>query len=320
MLLMPDPTSAILDPFYEAPTISLICTVLDPISREPYTRDPRYVATKAEAHLKASGIADTCYFGPRPSSTSSTTWPSTSRRTRRSTRSSPRRGTGPERARLPAPRRGPFLARLQEPLAGGLLPGAAQRHPAATCAPRWSGCWSRWDPDREPSPRGRRAWPGRDRPASCRCWRWPTPCSCTSTWSRTRRSRRATGGPSCRSRSSRSKRLGHARAPVPVEGRRDADASPEGGYGTCCRRSRWATRPACSSTPGRCWPSARRPRTPDRRLVPELRGSGAAQALAAQPLGRGAEPMYWPSPKAKRTQFRPPDPLADPLPWPSRRC
>ena len=64
MLLMPDPTSAILDPFYEAPTISVVCTVLDPITREPYTRDPRYVATKAEKHLKASGIADTCYFGP----------------------------------------------------------------------------------------------------------------------------------------------------------------------------------------------------------------------------------------------------------------
>ena len=64
MLLMPDPDSAILDPFYEAPTISVVCTVLDPISREPYTRDPRYVATKAEAHLRSTGIADVCYFGP----------------------------------------------------------------------------------------------------------------------------------------------------------------------------------------------------------------------------------------------------------------
>jgi glutamine synthetase len=64
MLLMPDPASAILDPFYEAPTISVVCTVLDPISREPYTRDPRYVATKAEQHLRSTGIADVCYFGP----------------------------------------------------------------------------------------------------------------------------------------------------------------------------------------------------------------------------------------------------------------
>jgi glutamine synthetase len=64
MLLMPDPSTAILDPFYEAPTISIVCTVLDPISREPYSRDPRYVAMKAEEHLRNSGIADVCYFGP----------------------------------------------------------------------------------------------------------------------------------------------------------------------------------------------------------------------------------------------------------------
>jgi glutamine synthetase len=64
MLLMPDPATAIFDPFYEAPTISVVCTVLDPITREPYTRDPRYIAIKAEKHLKDTGIADTCYFGP----------------------------------------------------------------------------------------------------------------------------------------------------------------------------------------------------------------------------------------------------------------
>ena len=48
MLLLPDPSTAIMDPFYEAPTISLVCTVLDPVTREPYTRDPRQVAIKAE--------------------------------------------------------------------------------------------------------------------------------------------------------------------------------------------------------------------------------------------------------------------------------
>ena len=64
MLLMPDSTTARIDPFYEEPTISLICNVLDPITREPYSRDPRYVAQKAEAHLKSSGIADTVFIGP----------------------------------------------------------------------------------------------------------------------------------------------------------------------------------------------------------------------------------------------------------------
>src|ERR687885_691981 len=64
MLLLPDPATAVLDPFYEAPTVSLVCTVLDPITRDPYTRDPRYVAIKAEEHLRSTGIADVAYFGP----------------------------------------------------------------------------------------------------------------------------------------------------------------------------------------------------------------------------------------------------------------
>ena len=64
MLLMPDPASAIIDPFYEQTTVSIVCTVLDPITRRPYTRDPRYVATKAVEHLRKTGIADTCYVGP----------------------------------------------------------------------------------------------------------------------------------------------------------------------------------------------------------------------------------------------------------------
>ncbi|HEV2057878.1 MAG TPA: glutamine synthetase beta-grasp domain-containing protein, partial [Solirubrobacteraceae bacterium] len=64
MLLMPDAASAIVDPFYEQTTISIVCTVVDPITREPYTRDPRFVATKAEGYLRASGVADVCYFGP----------------------------------------------------------------------------------------------------------------------------------------------------------------------------------------------------------------------------------------------------------------
>ena len=56
MLLLPDPSTAVLDPFYEASTISLVCTVLDPITREPYTRDPRHVAIKAQEHLRSTEI------------------------------------------------------------------------------------------------------------------------------------------------------------------------------------------------------------------------------------------------------------------------
>lgn len=64
MLVVPDPDTAFIDPFCEEPTISFICNVVDPITKEPYTRDPRYIAQKAEAYLKSTGIADTAYFGP----------------------------------------------------------------------------------------------------------------------------------------------------------------------------------------------------------------------------------------------------------------
>jgi len=64
MLLMPDPASAILDPATETPTLSLVCEIVDPLTHEPYAKDPRKVAKRAEEHLRASGIADTAYFGP----------------------------------------------------------------------------------------------------------------------------------------------------------------------------------------------------------------------------------------------------------------
>jgi glutamine synthetase len=64
MLLIPDPTTARMDPFPKEPTLSLICNIVEPITREPYTRDPRNVAQKAERYLRSTGLADTAYFGP----------------------------------------------------------------------------------------------------------------------------------------------------------------------------------------------------------------------------------------------------------------
>jgi glutamine synthetase len=64
MLIVPDPNTAILDPFRQYPTLSLICNIIDPVTKEPYTRDPRYIAQKAEQYLKSTGLADTAYFGP----------------------------------------------------------------------------------------------------------------------------------------------------------------------------------------------------------------------------------------------------------------
>jgi glutamine synthetase len=64
MLLMPQAETAILDPFAETPTLSLLCEVVDPLTREPYAKDPRRVAKRAEEYLRSTGIADTAYFGP----------------------------------------------------------------------------------------------------------------------------------------------------------------------------------------------------------------------------------------------------------------
>src|SRR5690242_1227798 len=64
MLLFPDPETAVIDPCAKTPTLSMFCNIKDPIERKPYSRDPRYVAQKAEQHLIKSGIATQCFFGP----------------------------------------------------------------------------------------------------------------------------------------------------------------------------------------------------------------------------------------------------------------
>jgi glutamine synthetase len=64
MLVVPDPNTAFVDPFAEAPTLCLICNIRDPVTGESYSRDARYVAQKAETYLTGTGIGDTSYFGP----------------------------------------------------------------------------------------------------------------------------------------------------------------------------------------------------------------------------------------------------------------
>jgi glutamine synthetase len=64
MLLVPDPNTAVIDPFTQHRTLNLNCFVNDPVTGESYSRDPRYVARKAEEYLTSTGLADTCYMGP----------------------------------------------------------------------------------------------------------------------------------------------------------------------------------------------------------------------------------------------------------------
>ncbi len=64
MLLMPDPSTSCVDPFFSETTLSIVCDVLEPTTGEPYGRDPRGIARKAEAYLQSTGIGDTVFFGP----------------------------------------------------------------------------------------------------------------------------------------------------------------------------------------------------------------------------------------------------------------
>jgi glutamine synthetase len=66
MLVIPDPDSAVLDPFTKDPTLSLIANIQDPITRADYSRDPRNISKKAEAYLKSTGLGDAAFFGPEP--------------------------------------------------------------------------------------------------------------------------------------------------------------------------------------------------------------------------------------------------------------
>lgn len=64
MLLMPDGSTLFMDPFTEIPTAVIICNIEDPLTRQPYSRDPRFTAIKAEQYLKSTGLGDTAFFGP----------------------------------------------------------------------------------------------------------------------------------------------------------------------------------------------------------------------------------------------------------------
>jgi glutamine synthetase len=66
MILMPDSTTAVLDPFTDEPTLNLRCDIIEPTTMQGYERDPRSIAKRAEAYLRSTGVGDTAYFGPEP--------------------------------------------------------------------------------------------------------------------------------------------------------------------------------------------------------------------------------------------------------------
>src|ERR1700687_2926712 len=66
MTWLPDPSTAVMDPFCDEVTLNVRCDVIEPSTMQPYDRCPRAVAKRAEAYLRSTGIADDCYFGPEP--------------------------------------------------------------------------------------------------------------------------------------------------------------------------------------------------------------------------------------------------------------
>ncbi|MCP1673362.1 glutamine synthetase [Natronocella acetinitrilica] len=66
MILMPDPDTATLDPFFDEPTVNITCDIIEPNTMQGYERDPRSIAKRAEAYLKSTGLGDTAFFGPEP--------------------------------------------------------------------------------------------------------------------------------------------------------------------------------------------------------------------------------------------------------------
>ena len=158
MLLLPDPSTAVLDPFRTHKTLNLTFFVHDPLTGEPYTRDPRNIARKAEDYLRGSGIADTVYFGPEAEFY---IFDSARYRDQLEPGLLPHRL---DRGRLEhRPGRGRRQPRRQARLQGRLLPGAADgplHRPALGDGPQAD---RRRHHRRDAAPRGRHRRPGRDR-------------------------------------------------------------------------------------------------------------------------------------------------------------
>ncbi len=131
MLLKPDPNSHLLDPFTEVPTLVLICDIVDPVTKQCYDRDPRYIARKAEEHLTSTGIAGLPPISElRPSFLSSTTCASISANNTAFTTLTPRRVAG-----IQAGKRTIWdTARVTAKATFPSRPPTTIR----TCAPRWS--------------------------------------------------------------------------------------------------------------------------------------------------------------------------------------
>ena len=176
MLLMPDPRTAFVDPTLEVPTLAVMCDVVEPGSREPYSRDPRYVAKKAERFLVSSGIATTSYWGPEIEFYifNSLRFDTAGHRSMYEIDSEEGIwNSGPQRDRQPGPPAAPQ---------GGLLPGPAPGQTPGSALARWSSpCRRPGSTSRSSTTRSVDPVRPRSTSASGRWSRPPTRSSSTST-------------------------------------------------------------------------------------------------------------------------------------------
>ncbi len=284
MLLIPDPSTAFIDPYYTRTTLSLICSIADPVLGEPYSRDPRFVAQKAERHLAETGIADVAYLRPRGRVLRVRPHRLRAGRAPGVLRDRLRRGLLEHR---PSGRHRPE-PRLQAPPEGGLLPGPAGGL-AGQPARRDGGLDGvARDSLRVSPPRGLLGRPGRDRHALPAAAEDGRPDDDLQVRGQERGGARGQDGDVHAQADLRGERLRHARPPVAVEGRRAAHV--RGG------RLREPVRPreALHRRAAHPRPGVARVLRPDDELVSparaRLRGAGQPRLLRAQPQRLRARP------------------------------
>ena len=253
MMLVPDCATAVLDPFAAQTSLIVFCDVHEPLTGQPYGRDPRSIAKKAEQYLVSTGIGDTAYFGPEAEFFifDDVRYRSTMNGAMYEIDSE----EGPYVTRQEVPRR-----QHRPPPAdqGRLFPGAAGRRPERSARRDAVGDDRHGAQGRKAPPRGG-AEPGRARRSSSTPWcAPPTTCRSTNTSCTTSRTSTARRRPSCRSRS----RATTARACTSTSrcGRASGRSSPATST-PICRRRRSTTSAASSGTPRRSTPSPTRRRT-----------------------------------------------------------
>ena len=313
MILIPDPDTAIIDPACEAPTLSMICDIQDPLTHEPYSRDPRYIAQKAEEYLKSTGIADTVLLGPGAR---------VLRLRRRPLRSERARGLLPHRLR-----RGSVEHRREEESGNlGYKPRYKEGYfpvpPHDTLQDIRSEMVLEMEKagitDRGPSPRSRHRRPERDRHALRHAGEDGRQRRCsTSTSSRTSPRRHGkvatfmpkplfrTTAPAC-TPTSRSGRTAN-----PLLRRQGLRAAPA--------RCAAGTSAAFSSTAARSWPSAPRRPTPTSAWSPATKRRSTSSTPRATARPPPASPCTPPSPRQAH-RVPPARPDRQPLPGLLARC